>query len=270
MNKRHRFWVIAAIFVLVALGAPLLAPYDPLGLSGPPLALPTTAHLLGTNDLGQDGLSQLLYGLRTSLLIAGSVTLISTALSWIVGLAASISRLAETVLMPVVEILLALPSLPLYLLVITLVGPSLPHLVLALALLSWPSFARIVRSLVIAVRAAPYVTAAQALGATRLHVARWHLLPATLDILPTKLILTVRFAVFTEATLAFLGLGDPGTISCGTMLSQAFNDPLLFTRPVWPWLVLPPALAIVSLVLATVWLGRTLDVGTVPGNIQQA
>jgi peptide/nickel transport system permease protein len=266
MNKRRRFWVVAATFVLLALVAPLLAPYDPLRLSGPPLAPPTTAHWLGTNDLGQDLLSQLFYGLRTSLLVAGSVTLLSTVLSWIAGLAAGLSRPAESVLMPLVEILLALPSLPLYLLVLTLVGPSLPHLVLALALLSWPSFARIVRSLVIAVRAAPYVTAAWALGATRLHVARRHVLPATLDILPTKLILTVRFAVFTEATLAFLGLGDPGAISCGTMLSQAFNDPLLFTRPVWPWLVLPPALVIVGLVLAPVWISRTLSAGWASGQ----
>ena len=130
-------------------------------------------------------------------------------LSWVVGLAAGISRPAETVLMPLTELLLALPSLPLYLLTVTLVGPSLPNLVLALALLSWPSFARVVRSIVIAVRAAPYVERRPALGATRLHVALQHVLPATLDVLPTKLILTVRFAVFTEATLAFLGLGDP-------------------------------------------------------------
>jgi ABC-type dipeptide/oligopeptide/nickel transport system permease subunit len=264
MNKGRRWWGFVALVGLVALSAPLLAPYDPLRLSGPPLAPPTAGHWLGTNDLGQDLLSQLLYGIRTSLLVAGSVTLLSTVLSWIVGLVAGISHLAESVLMPLVEILLALPSLPLYLLVITLVGPSLPHLVLALALLSWPSFARIVRSLVIAVRVAPYVTAAWALGATRHHVARQHLLPATLAVLPTKLILTVRFAVFTEATLAFLGLGDPAAISCGTMLSQAFNDPLLFTRPVWPWLVLPPALAIIGLVLVTVWLSRLLGAGRAP------
>jgi ABC-type dipeptide/oligopeptide/nickel transport system permease subunit len=257
MSNARRLWVVAALGGLAVLGGPLVAPYDPLGLSGPPYALPSAAHWLGTNDLGQDLFSQLLYGVRTSLLVAGSVTLLSTALSWVVGIAAGVSRPAERLLMPLVEVLLALPSLPLYLLALTLVGPSLFHLVLALALLSWPSFARIVRSVVIGVRAAPYVAAAWALGATRFHVARWHLLPATFDILPTKLILTVRFAVFTEATLAFLGLGDPAAISCGTMLGQAFNDPLLFTRPIWPWLVLPPALAIVGLVLATVWLSTT-------------
>lgn len=250
--------MVALACMVAALSAPLLAPYDPGGLSGPPLALPSAGHLLGTNDIGQDLLSQLLYGIRTSLLVASSVTLLSTALSWIVGLAVGVSRLAETAVMPLVELLLALPSLPLYLLLVTLIGPSMLHLVLALGLLSWPAFARVVRSIVITTRSAPYVEAARALGGTRFHIARWHLLPATLDVLPTKLILTIHFAIFAEATLAFLGLGDPTTISCGTMLSRAFNDPLLFSRPVWPWLILPPTLVISGLVLTTVWISRRL------------
>jgi peptide/nickel transport system permease protein len=255
-------WVAAtalALGVLAALAAPWLAPYDPRALAGAPLAAPDAAHLLGTNDVGQDLLSQLLFGVRTSLLVAASVTALSTALSWSVGLLAGMSRRAETVLMPLVELLLALPSLPLYLLMVTLVGPSLVHLALVLAMLSWPSFARVVRSLVQTVRTAAYVEAAQAIGASRAHVIRWHILPATLDALPTKLILTVRFAVFTEATLAFLGLGDPATISCGTMLNHAFDDPLLFSRPSWPWLVLPPALAIAGLILGAVAVSTLLD-----------
>jgi peptide/nickel transport system permease protein len=112
---------------------------------------------------------------------------------------------------------------------------------------------RIVRSIVLRTRSVPYVEASRALGATGLHVLRVHLLGATLDVLPTKLTLTVRYAVFAEATLAFLGLGSGDSLGWGTMLSWAFGDPLLFARPVWPWLVLPPALATVALVLATTW-----------------
>jgi peptide/nickel transport system permease protein len=85
-----------------------------------------------------------------------------------------------------------------------------------------------------------------------------HLLPATLDVLPTKLVLTVRYAVFAEATLAFLGLGASGTVSWGSMLNIAFADSLLFSRSVWPWLVVPPTLTIASLILATVWVGTGL------------
>src|SRR5215213_7947703 len=114
MTRAGRLAGLALVIGLgLALGAPLLAPYDPALLTGPPLAAPSPAHLLGTNDIGQDQLSQLLYGIRTSLLVAGSVTLLSAGLSWGVGLAAGFSRRAESVLMPVTDLLLALPSLPL-------------------------------------------------------------------------------------------------------------------------------------------------------------
>lgn len=251
------FWLgltLLLTFAAVAALAPLLAPYDPRLPTGRPLSSPTAEHLLGTNDLGQDNLSQLIYGARSSLLVATLVTLISTVLSWLVGLLAGFSRLLEPPLMTLTDLLLALPSLPLYLLLLTLLGSSRRTLILVLALLSWPAFARMVRSVVITTRTASYVEASRALGATGPHIALHHLLPATLTLLPTKFVLTVRFAIFAEATLAFLGLGAANTISWGVMLNWAFADPLLFNRPVWPWLVLPPTFAIAALILATVWL----------------
>lgn len=240
-------------FAVVAVIAPSLAPHDPRLPTGPPLAAPTGGHLLGTNDLGQDVLSQVIYGARSSLIVAGLVTALSTALSWLVGLTAGFVQRAEAPLMAGTDLLLALPSIPFYLLVLTLLGPSRRHLILVLALLSWPAFARVVRGVVLNVRAAPYVEASRAIGAPRSHIIRRHLLPATLDVLPTKLVLTVRFAVFAEATLAFLGLASSDQVSWGLMLNWAFADPLLFARPIWPWLVLPPTLAIGGLILATVW-----------------
>ena len=268
-RRRHHahslmMWAGGALlvgFVVAAVLAPLLAPYDPRLSTGRPLRPPTDGHLLGTNDLGQDILSQLLHGARSSLLVAFSVAAISTVLSWSVGLVAGFSRRAEAPTMLVVDLLLALPSIPLYLLVLTLLGPSRRNLILVLALLSWPGFARVVRSVVQGVRSAPYVEASLTLGARKRHIMLRHLLPATLDVLPTKLILTVRFAVFAEATLGFLGLSSNDTISWGTMLNWAFADPLLFARPVWPWLVLPPTLAIITLLLATVWVSTGLALG---------
>lgn len=240
-------------FAAVAVWAPLLSPHDPFLPSGEPLAPPTRGHLLGTNDLGQDVLSQVIHGTRSSLIVAGLVTAISTGLSWLVGLAAGFVRGAAGPLMAATDLLLALPNLPLSLLVLTLLGPGRTNLIVVLSLLSWPAFARIVRSIVVRTRSASYVEASRAFGAPTWHVIRRHLVPATIDVLPTKLVLTVRFAVFAEATLAFFGLSGADAIGWGTMLNWAFADPLLFSRPVWPWLVLPPTLAIVTLVLATVW-----------------
>ncbi len=250
--------VLLLAFVVVAALAPVLAPHDPRLTTGTPLASPTAGHPLGTNDLGQDVLSQLVYGTRWSLIVAGLVTAISTALSWLVGLPAGFSRRLELPLMAITDLLLALPAIPLYLLVLSLIGPSRRNIVLTLALLSWPAFARVVRSVVAQTRSARYVEASWTLGASHLHILHAHLLPATLDVLPTKLILRVRFALFAETTLAFLGLGAGEALSWGIMLYWAFADPLLFARPVWPWLVLPPALAITSLLLATAWISSGL------------
>jgi peptide/nickel transport system permease protein len=209
---------------------------------------------LGTNDLGQDVLSQVIYGTRPSLVAATLVTGMATMLSWLVGLAAGFVRWTEGPLMVATDLLLAVPSIPLYLLILTLLGPSQRNLILVLALLSWPAFARIVRSIVLQSRSAAYVEASRMLGASDGHVLRAHLLPATLAVMPANLVLTARFAIAAEATLAFLGLSG-NQLSWGTMLSWAFADPLLFLRPVWSWLVLPPTLAIVLLILAVTWMG---------------
>ncbi len=240
-------------FAVVAILAPALAPYDPGQPLGLPLATPTRDHLLGTNDLGQDVLSQVIYGARSSLIVALSVTAISTTLSWTVGLAAGFIRRLEGLLMGLTDLILALPDLPLILLVLTLVGATRLNLILVLGLLSWPAFARVVRAIVIGARTSPYVEASRSLGASDAHITVRHLLPASLDALPAKLVLTMRYAVFAEATLAFLGLGAGDAIGWGAMLNEAFRDPLLFSRPVWPWLVLPPAIATATLILATVW-----------------
>lgn len=250
-------------FALVAALAPHLAPHDPRLPVGPPLAWPTRAHLLGTNDLGQDILSQLIHGARPTLIAAGWVTALATLLSWLVGLAAGFARWAEGPLLAATDLLLALPNIPLYLLVLTLLGPSQRNLILVLALLAWPAFARIVRSLVIGARSAAYVEASRMLGASAGHILRVHLLPATLAVMPANLVLTARFAIAAEATLAFLGLSG-NALTWGAMLSWAFADPLLFLRPVWPWLVLPPTLAIVLLILAVTWVGGGIAGGVTP------
>lgn len=259
------FWVGLAVlagFAGVAILAPVLAPHDPRLPLAPPLSGPSRDHLLGTNDLGQDILSQMILGTRSSLIVAASVTVISTALSWSVGLAAGFIRRLEGVLMGVTDLLLALPDLPLILLVLTLIGATQTNLVLVLGLLSWPAFARVVRAIVIGARASSYVEASRSLGASDAHIMVRHLLQATLDALPAKLVLTMRYAVFAEATLAFLGIGRTGAIGWGTMLNQAFRDPLLFSRPIWPWLVLPPTIAIATLILTIVWIGSGIATTT--------
>jgi ABC-type dipeptide/oligopeptide/nickel transport system permease subunit len=258
--------VFLAMLGFVATLAPQLAPYDPTLPSGQPLLPPGPAHLLGTNDIGQDLLSQWLWGARSSLLVAVLVALLSTGFSWTIGLVAATWRRTEGLLVGLMDLLLALPPLPLYLLVLALLGTHLHTVIMVLGLLSWPAFGRIVRAQVVATRNATFVEAAYALGARRARVALVHVLPATLSLLPAKLVLTVRFAIFAEATLAFLGAGDASAPSWGTTLGWAFTDPLLFSRAVWPWWVLPPAFGIVVVVVSTTCLGTGLEGWIVAGR----
>ncbi len=233
----------------LALLAPGLAPYDPRLSVAEPLLAPNPWHWLGTNDIGQDVFSQWLYGARATLAIALAVTALATILAWSAGIVAGLSVRAEGPVLAAIDLLMALPALPLYMLVLALVGPSQLNVTLMLGLLAWPAFARVVRAQVIATRDAPYVEAARGLGASPVRIARTHLLPATLVIFPAHLVLTLRFAVFTEATLAFLGLGDASAPSWGGILGWAFANPLLFTSSAWTWLVLPPAVGIALLLL---------------------
>lgn len=252
---RARIPIAAGMLLLGgALLAPTFAPLDPSAQTGLPLELPTRTHLLGTNDVGQDLFSEWLWAAQASVTIALFVTLLSGGLSWSAGLAAGLVRGVEAPVLGLTDLLLALPSLPLYLLVVALTGPSRASLVLTLGLLSWPAFARIVRAQVLTLRGAPYVEAARALGAHPLRVGLVHVLPGTLHLVPAQLALTARLAIFGEATLAFLGLGDPSAKSWGTMLAWAFADPLLFARPGWEWRIVPPAAGVVVLVLALTWL----------------
>ena len=252
---------LAVLAVVVAALAPVLAPYDPRLSTGVPLLPPGAAHLLGTNDIGQDALSELLWGTRASINVAVLVALLATVLAWSVGIAAGLNRLVAPPLMAVTDGLLALPQLPLFLLAVALLGPSQFAVALVLAALGWPAFARLIRAHVQGVRDASFVEAARSLGATRSHIAVVHVLPATLSLLPATLALTVRYALFGEATLAFLGLGDPTVKSWGSMLAWDFGDPLLFARAAWAWRVLPPATAIVLVVLATTWVATGLGAG---------
>lgn len=245
----------------LALLAPLVAPHDPRLPIGRPFEAPSAAHLLGTTDIGQDVLSQCIWAARWTLTIALATTLISTILSWLAGITAGFWPRLDGPVTGLADLLLALPGVPLAMLVVTLVGPSLGAIITTLGALSWPGFARIVRAQVLVIRARPYVTAGRAIGATDLRLAIRHIVPGTFELLPAKIVLTVRFAVFGEATLAFLGLGDPSTPSWGGMLGWAFNDPLLFTRPTWGWLVGPPALLITLTVLAATWIATGVEAG---------
>jgi peptide/nickel transport system permease protein len=234
--------VIVVTIAVAALAAPLLAPHDPNAQDVlNRLASPSADHLLGTDSLGRDELSRILYGARASLLTAlavgAGILLIGIVVGMISGLAGG---WLDGAIMRVVDVLLAFPSLLLALAVAGTLGPGLLHLALAMTVVWWAEYARLVRGLVLGVKERAFVEAATALGASRLRTALRHVLPNIAA--PVIVLATLQTArlLLSLASLSFLGLGvSPPTAEWAAMLSEGkeflADAPLLM---VWPGLAI--------------------------------
>lgn len=254
--------VILAFFIIVAVLAPLIAPGEALDATcecnGIPFSSPSLDFPFGTDNLGRSILALTVWGSRISLAVGMLATLISMVIGSVVGLVAGyFGRWPETVLMRLTDWFLVIPFLPLAIVLASILGQSMFVIILVIGVTSWPSTARIVRAQVLSVKTRPYVERAQALGAGSWHLVTRHILPNVGPLILANTILTVAIAILSETTLAFLGLGDPLTISWGRILEFAFNAGAAGSGQWW-WL-LPPGLAIVMVVLAFTMCGFALD-----------
>ena len=214
--------------------------------------------LLGTDQRGRDVLTLLIFGIRTSLIVGISATLIASLLGLGLGLATGyIGGLFDAFVMRIVDVLLSIPTLPIMMVLAGLWGKGLWQLVLILSIFSWMGTARSVRALVLTVRESPWVEGLRVLGAKRGYILRRHLVPEAAPILLANIALGVPGAILAEAGLAFLGLSDPRLISWGRMLHEAHSFGA-FTEGAW-WLLIPPGLGIVVLCLIFMDIGRFLE-----------
>lgn len=264
MNARSRRFALAgltilAVLLLVALAAPLLAPYDPNERVGRPFSAPSAAHLLGTNDVGHDLLSELIHGTRISLLVGIVAALAATVVGALVGVSAGYCRgRLDATLMRIVDVVLALPVLPLTIVIGVFAGPGLRTQILVISSVIWAGVARELRAQVLSLRELDYIQALRAMGAGPGHVLPRHVLPAVAPLAVPQFVLATKSAILLEASLAFLGLGDITAKSWGTMLSLAHSRSAFLTDA-WRWWVLPPGLAIAVTVLAFALLGYALE-----------
>ncbi|HTX42981.1 MAG TPA: ABC transporter permease [Acidobacteriaceae bacterium] len=250
------FFILLA-FVVMAVFAPWLAPYNPASLDLlHRLAPPSHTHWLGTDELGRDILSRLIYGARLSLTVAVSVVALSFVLGLILGgLAGYYGRWIDVVINTfLMNAFLALPGILLAIAFVAFLGPGLLNLILALSIGGWVGYARLVRAQVLAVREREFVESARALGASDLRIFIRHIFPNILQPLIVQAAIGMAGAVLAAATLSFLGLGvPPPTSSWGQMLNDA--RPYLFDAP---HLVVFPAIALALCVLAFNFLGDAL------------
>jgi ABC-type dipeptide/oligopeptide/nickel transport system permease subunit len=250
---------VAAFLALVVFDTQL-APYRASELSGLSLQPPGDGHLLGTNKLGQDVASQLILGAQVSLavaLLAGAGTVL---LGGLVGVTAGwFGGWVDAVLMRVTDLVLVMPSLPLLLLVGALTGGSVTALSALIAATFWPVTARLLRSQVLTLRNRVHVRAAKGFGAGSWHQLRHHILPDLALLSVAALIPAAGRAVGLQAGLAFLGVGDPSQPSWGAMMRDAIAFRGLFVTSAWTWWLLPPIMALVSLIVGITLLGTATE-----------
>jgi len=247
---------VIVLFVAMALGAPWIAPQDPLATSwGAVRKAPSLAHLFGTDEIGRDVLSRVIWGARASLM-AGIVSVsISLAIGVPLGMAAGyMGRWVDMAISRVADAMLACPFLILAIALAAFLGPSLANAMVAIGVAATPVFIRLTRAQVMAVKVEDYVTAARAVGNGNLAIALRHILPNIVAPLIVQATLAIAAAVIAEASLSFLGLGQqPPAPSWGSMLNTAKN----YVENA-PWMAIWPGLAIFLLVLSFNLLGDGL------------
>ncbi len=248
--------VLLGLILAGAILAPWIAPYDPVGFDPPDrLHAPNANHWLGTDSFGRDVLSRIIWGSRTSLLCAAMAIITGTLLGTIIGLAAGyFGDRVDSLLMGVMDIMMAFPAILLAIAIVISLGTNLLNLALAIGISNMPRFARLVRAEVIRVKSFEFVDGAHALGASTVRIIVRHILPNVLPALIVMVSLRVSVAILTEASLNFIGLGvPPPAATWGNMVAEG-QKYLLFA----PWLAIVPGVAIALIVLSLNFIGDGL------------
>lgn len=247
--------VIIAVFIFLAILSPLLAPFGPLSTGKDSFHRPDSRHLMGTDDLGRDLFSGVLWGARTSLMVGLLAALTSTIIGVIIGaLAGYYGGVVDDILMRVTEFFLVIPRFFLVLVIVALFGNSIWNVIFVIGILSWPVTARLVRVEFLSIREKEFVEGARAIGATDLRIILSDILPNATPPIVVSGSLQIARAILLEAGLSFLGLGDPNQISWGVMLYNAQR----FLRHAW-WTAMFPGMAIFLVVMGFNLVGDGLN-----------
>lgn len=265
-RERTAGWVLgrvgATVLVLLfaaAAAAPLITRYQPQASAGLPNQRPNAEHLLGTNDVGHDLFAQLVFGARVSLNIGLFAALFALVVGLTVALLAGyLGGSVDAGLMRAVDLTLAFPFIPLVLVVATFLGRGLWMTVLVIGAVIWAQPARVLRSQVLKVLKFEHVQAAKAMGASTVRILWVHILPRTAPLAAAQFIRSANVAIMIEASLSFLGLGDPQRVSWGSMLFFANTHNAILTEA-WKWWILPPGFALTATMVGFAFVGYSFE-----------
>lgn len=249
--------IIVTLFMALAVAAPWFTPPS-LHSEGAVYGRPSTGHWLGLDDTGTDMVQLLIRGARISLIVGVAAMVISMLVGGAVGvLAGYFGGAVDTVLMRLTDYFLVIPYLPLMIVIAAIWGPSLGHIILVIGLLQWTWTARIVRAQVKSASQRLYVKRIRSLGASHRRIVVRHVLPQIAPLIIALAVLSTAYAIFSETALSFLGLGDPATVSWGTIIHRSFERTAI-SSGAW-WVVVPPGLCVALVVIGCSLLGRALE-----------
>jgi len=253
--------IILSIFIFISVFANYLSDYSIKATEGDLSAQfepPSYKHWLGTDDVGRDLFTQIMYGGRISLLIGFLAAAISGGFGTLVGLFAGyFGGWREDILMRITDIVLVIPGLPLMIVLSALLGSSFWNIIFVISIIGWTGTARVVRAQVLSLKERPFIESTRVIGAGDLRIIGLHLLPNVFPLIVAQMVLRIGSAILAEASLSFLGLGDPMSVSWGMILHWAFTTGALFSN-YW-WFLLPPGICITLVVLGFTFVGYALD-----------
>lgn len=269
LNKLKTFWnifkqnkiglaglIILIFFIILSIFAPIFATYPPLTTgAGEAFQNPSLKHFLGTDNLGRDLYSELLYGARVTLIVSFIAVITSTVVGVFLGaIAGFYGGLVDSVLMRITEIFLVIPPIFLALVLVAIFGANIINIIIVISILSWPQTARLVRAEILSLKERPYCKAAIAAGASDFKIIFSELVPNTMTTILVNMSLTQATAILIESALSFLGFGDSSMVSWGLMLNNAQE----FFRQSW-YMVFFPGIAIFLVVLSLNLFGEGLN-----------
>lgn len=254
-------FIILSLFIFISIIGVYLSPYSIGVTEGDIMAVlksPSSKYFIGTDELGRDLLTLIMYGGRISLLVGFLATIISGVLGTMIGIIAGyFGGIKDDLLMRITDIFLVIPALPLMVVLAALLGPSFWNIIIVIGILGWTGTARVVRAQTLSLKERTFIESTKAIGAGDLRIILRHILPNMLPLILAQMVLGVGGAILAESSLSFLGLGDPTSISWGMILHYAFYCGAL-SQNYW-WYLLPPGLCIALVVVSFTFMGYALD-----------
>lgn len=254
---------IFIFFIVIAILSPMISPYDPMELNFDQdgnlkrLEPPSREHLFGTTRMGRDVFSQMIIGSRIALIVgvlsALCVVFIGTNIGLISGY---FGGKIDNFIMRIVDIIYGIPFLPFALILVAILGPGIKNIILAIVLITWRNTARVIRSQVLTIKSKAFIEAARISGASDFRIIYKHIAPNVIPLSMVYVSLSMGSAIMTEASLSFLGYGDPTLPSWGKVLYSCYSSQAMFIA--WWWMI-PPGIAIILLVLSGFLMARTFE-----------